>query len=131
VGYTARPELTTTEHDYMIDYLFKATDESTLIASLPQFYSDGWRSDISFPCQVTDNTDPNNPVILTDFHLWLSQPTLDSELTSNPTCILAADREAALVGNSFILYTTMTPQQMDVYSISPVILGSNYPFGTV
>ena len=70
----------------MIDHLLKAPDEPTLIAAIGSYKNlhhvanpadgtlAGWRSDICICPTVTDNTDPNNPVVLTDFHLWVALP---------------------------------------------------------
>lgn len=124
----------------MIDHLLIAPDEATLIAVIGNtrhlWYAGdtdspaGWRGDVSFPVDITDNADPLNPVLLTDYHLWVALPTQDMTLSALPNCVLVANRDAANAGQPFILQTAFTQDQMNNYIISPVVAGSNYPFGS-
>lgn len=93
----------------------------------------GWRSDIAFPVSITDNTDPANPVVLTDYHLWVALPAMDPTIAASARCVLIADRDIANAGDdqSFILQTKMTQAQLSNYAVSPVVAGSNYPFGQI
>lgn len=76
---------------------------------------------------IADNGTP-----LTDYHLWVALPSKDPTLSALSNCVLVADRDAANAGNpNFILQTSFTQAQLNSYSVSPVVAGSNYPFGSV
>ena len=88
-----------------------------------------WRSDLCFFCQVYDNTVPASPIPLNGFFLWVSIPAVDLALSNLTSCDLVADRTKAVAGDpSYLIYSTYTPAQRAVYSITPVVAGAHYPF---
>jgi hypothetical protein len=125
----------------MIDYLFNTITPAKMIAAIGSYNPDGrgpmynatsvpqWRSDISFPCSVTDYTNPASPTQVPGFWLWVGLPKQDSNLTGNAACILVADRGLALSGNpNYLIQSSMTPAQRAARMISPVVAGAHYPF---
>lgn len=125
----------------MIDHLIKADSEEAMIALVGAYLNlhvaatedepARWRQDISFPCKVIDRSDPESPVALPYFYLWVALPEIDETLAGLPECVIVADRAAAERGESFVLWATLPATELDVYSVEPVIAGSNYPFGRV
>jgi len=91
--------------------------------------NDGWRKDLTFWCQVYDNTDPTNPKPLNGYFLWASLPVHDPAFGNLSACDMVADRTLALAGDpSYLIFSTYTPAQRAVYSIVPVVAGAHYPF---
>lgn len=133
---TASPAFADTD-DYLGTFPDQATAQADPVWS--KFYiapsadgPGGWRSDECFTPQVFDGTlDGNgNLVPLPGFFLWCTEPLKDDALLASPALVIAADRDMANAGNpNFIIFTGLTPAQMDADTISPTPLGSNYPFG--
>jgi len=68
------------------------------------------------------------------YALILSLPgdptTIAAAWQGDAATVLIADRDAALAGQSFILYSTLTDAQLEPMMIQPTPAGSNYPFGS-
>jgi hypothetical protein len=136
----------------LIDHLLKSDTEAAMILALNGYLGlyrsadaetpAGWRGDISFPCQVfapptdTGTVDEfGNPILIPNplpyFYLWVGLPAQDDTLSAMAECVIVADRDAAQAGQPFVLWATLPATQLDTYTISPVIMGSRYPFGTI
>ena len=90
---------------------------------------DGWRKDLTFWCQVYDNTNPASPKPLNGIFLWASLPAHDPVFGNLTACDIIADRDKALAGDpTYLIFSTYTTAQRAVYSIIPVVAGAHYPF---
>ena len=88
-----------------------------------------WRQDVTFFCQVYDNTTPSSPQPLTGVFLWVSLPAQDTALGNLTSCQLIGDRTKALNNDpTYLIYSVYTPAQRAVYTITPVVAGAHYPF---
>lgn len=129
----------------MIDYLLKANSEADMISAIGSYLNlydqtFGWRGSIAFPTQVfspptdtgTKDAEGNELFTLNPlpfFYLWIGLSTEDDTLNALPNTIIVADRTAAIAGLPFVIYATLDATSLDTYSLSPVVFGSNYPFG--
>lgn len=124
----------------MFDHLRRYDTEAEALADpLVAAYrtEDGWDTSRVIPgCRVytvtgtTTDSDGNTVETreyLPYWYLWLAVPAVIEPLRGK--CIIIADREKALAGQSFIIETLMPPEALALYQIEPVIAGSNYPFG--
>ena len=90
---------------------------------------DGWRKDLTFWCQVYDNTNPASPKPLNGIFLWASLPAHDPVFGNLTACDIIADRDKALADDpTYLIFSTYTAAQRAVYSIIPVVAGAHYPF---
>lgn len=139
----------------MIDHLIRFNTEADAIADpvVGQYhYADneasGWRGDICITGQVCWQTSADTTSTVTDidgnpqqvtthtylpyWYITISKPELDMDLRNHPACMLVADRSAAQAKNpGFILYTPIPAAMLNDYNVSPMPMGSNYPFGSV
>jgi hypothetical protein len=124
----------------ILDHLIKWDAEADAIAALPQFFTedlDGGkhlRGDVAFWTRVftVDGLDGDGNEIrsyLPYVYTWVCTGGPDADLMALPNCMIVADREKAQAGEQFILHMAIPPQEMLLYFVEPVILGSNYPFG--
>lgn len=124
----------------MIDHLRRYDTVADAIADpLVAVYraEDGWDTSRVIPgCRVftitgTTTDEEGNTVETREYlpywYLWIATPEVIEALRGN--CIIIADREAANRGEPFIIETMMSPEQLPLYQIEPVIAGSRYPFG--
>lgn len=118
-----------------IDYLVKLADEAMAQADpvIGKYYlpaSDDqpgqWNGVWCFPAQVYQNGVQDT----SGFFLWISLKGPDAALDASPALVISADRDKALRGDpTFIRFTPIPQDQLSSYTISPVVAGSNYPFG--
>jgi hypothetical protein len=118
-----------------VDYLCKFADEATAQSDpvIGKYYlppSDDqpgqWNGVYAFPASVYQNGVQDT----TGFFLWLSLPKADPDLDTSPALVISADRDKALHGDpTFIRATPIPSDQLSSYTVSPVVAGSNYPFG--
>ncbi len=124
----------------MIDHLRRYdTEAEALTDPLVAAYrtEGGWdTSRVIAGCRVytvtsTTTDGEGNPVETREYlpywYLWIAVPAVIEPLRGQ--CIIIADREASLAGQSFIIETLMPPEALALYQIEPVIAGSDYPFG--
>lgn len=113
----------------MIDHLRRYTDEAEALADplVAAFgVEDGWDTSRVIPgCRVYTGAEDRE--YLPYWYLWIAAPEVIDELRGK--CIIIADREAAERGEPFIVETLMSPEQLPLYCIEPVMAGSRYPFG--
>lgn len=128
----------------MIDHLLRFDDKEAAIAALPDFgmVSDGqWRWNRLFVAEVTayipgvhgkpDRETGEAPVItpeqiLSGYRLWVALPDFDPPL---PGLELATDPTLAALGKPFVLFTTLSSEQLTAARLRPVRAGTAYPFG--
>ena len=113
----------------MIDYLFTYDTEALAIAAHPELRSgDQWNAGFVHVCQTYIDSpteeDPSAITILPGFKLWVCLTSRNDDYEALPSCILVAEREPPL-----IVHHKLTDEQLSLSKISPVIAGSNYPFG--
>jgi len=139
----------------MFDYLLKFTDEAAAFAALATTEWVGqdengnaiwatnrpgsgiWPITPVLADAVYDNTDPQNPVLVTaqvnspNFWLLLMVPERDMGLYDLPGGMHETDRSLAdIPGEIFLLRTRLTLAEMNsIVRLEPVPAGSNYPFG--
>lgn len=141
----------------MIDHLLTFADEPTAQADLTvgRYFMPtsadgpgGWRGDVCIPgvsvYTVTGTTTVTDPTTGQTFQqetrqafpgwfIVISLPALDPALRDLPAnaCALIADRGAAALGNTFMLFTAsnISPAELAAAHVEPTFAGSNYPFG--
>lgn len=117
----------------MIDYLIRTDTIDQMKAVIPYLYheeTDSWGPSC-FLCDVYDNSVPETPRKLNFVFLWVCKSYMDLDLSAKPECVLIADREAAEAGLPFMIFAQQFEAGLYVYTVSPTVAGSNYPFGDV
>lgn len=130
----------------MIDHLvrFDSEDDARADATCGAYYVDGaWRGDCCIPGVVVwrpaDNTQetvsgPDGDMVVTVRHplpywyLLIALPVMNDALRNHPTCMIAADRDAAALGDpAYVIYSPVPPDQLGDYFVEPTFAGSRYP----
>jgi hypothetical protein len=87
---------------------------------------------------VYDNTDPENPVLVTPrsvlpgLAVWACSPTPNDDLWNLPNGVarLEADRDAHAAGSpSWLLRARSSPELIASIAVEPSYAGTGYPFG--
>lgn len=86
-----------------------------------------WDTSICIPNQNV--TQISTASVLPYWYISIARSEIDPVLRDHVACVLITDREAALRGAQFVLFTSLPADQLGDYSIQPVPAGSNYPFG--
>jgi hypothetical protein len=128
----------------MIDHLLRFDDKDAAIAALPglgMVWGEAWQWDRSYIGEVTayipgtyGEPDPETgelPVLMPEqvlpgYRLWIALPALDADM---PGLELATDADLAAAGSPFIVFTTLSEEQLTAARLRPVRAGTAYPFG--
>lgn len=136
----------------MIDHLMTFASEAAAKADpvVGQYYTapgpngpGGWRGDCCIPnvfvwqpSADTTVTDPSTGFVSTVHHPFdtnwrviIARLSADPALTALASCHLVTDRDAAAVGQPFVVQSVMTQAQLNTLALSPTFAGSAYPFG--
>jgi hypothetical protein len=133
----------------MIDHLLRFADEASAIAAVPRFHGEeGWNRSLCLtssdpvPLQVytvagtqtVTDADTGQTYqqeirsVLPYWYLWIGLPAQDAALTA--ISMIVTDRDASNAGKPFVLFSRIPADQLGEYHVTPVVAGSNYPFGT-
>lgn len=111
----------------MIDHLFQFSSEAEAQATLRAYYSEssGWRLDMCITGVSTYAVALDGLKVLnTAWLVWVSLPETDPNLAAMPQCSLVLDRDKAVIGERFVLYSSLDEAQRSNLFFQPVIAGS-------
>lgn len=115
-------------YDYFCIFTNQAAAEADAIVG-PYWNGDDWDRSTTFPgvAVSTPSALVDGISAVTGFWIVVSSQTDNAALDAKSNCVMKLDRQAAVLGNSFVVAATLTGTGRTSFTFSPVPHGSHYP----